>query len=216
MVDKYRYCICLLVLFVGVLLGFFISGVDINYLSGWKDFFEIFSYIATISLAGFAIWTLDAWKNQFEYQKRFDILKELADSFEDLRVIFKHIKSMKMYYCCRASGMLDSEMSELLEDLERSGQAWEIAINNYQKVWKSSLFFISDDDILLSVLSPFELRGKVGKDLRAFVADVIDKKGPAACICIEFKANAINNELAEVFRKTSAVLFETVRGSIGR
>lgn len=121
--DKFRFLICLLTMCVGVIFGLLLSGVNLNSLSGWKEVLELFSYIATISMAIFAIWTLDAWKAQFGFGKRFEALKELGDSFEDLRVILKHIEHMENYYFRKATGESDDELAMLLSDLEQTGKS---------------------------------------------------------------------------------------------
>ncbi|MBS4090405.1 hypothetical protein [Pseudomonas rustica] len=214
--DKFRFLICTMVLCVGALFGLLFSGVNINSLSGWKDVFELLSYVATVGMAGFAIWTLDAWKSQFGFERRFDTLKELGDSFEDLRVIFKHIKHMKTYYVQRSAGDEDSALSQVLEELDRTGLMWEAAINRYSKVWRSSLFFITEEEFQSFSIPPHKLREKIKKDLVQLVEEVYDRKGPEVCFYIDFKMAGIHNELVEIFRETEVLLFKIIKKALSK
>ena len=216
MMDKFRFLICLLTMCVGVIFGLLLSGVNLNSLSGWKEVLELFSYIATISMAIFAIWTLDAWKAQFGFGKRFEALKELGDSFEDLRVILKHIEHMENYYFRKATGESDDELAMLLSDLEQTGKKWDASITRYSKAWRSSLLFITEDEFVSFPIPPLELRSKIRTDLRKYVNEINGRTGFDACIYIKFKAGEIHNEIVNVFRETDLLMFEIIKKALSR
>lgn len=214
--DRFRFVICILILCVGVLLGMLLSGVNINSLSGWKDVWELLSFIATVATACFAIWTLGAWKAQFGFEKRFATLKDLGDSFEDLRVIFTHIGHIKTYWLRKSEGVEDSQLSDVLEDLERTGLMWESAINRYAKTWRSSLFFITEDQLEGFPINPNELRTKVKKDLTAVLNEVDGRTGPSISIFISFKLGGIHNEIVELFRESDVLLYKIIKLALTR
>ena len=214
--DRFRFVICMLILCVGVLLGLFLSGVNINSLSGWKDVLELLSFIATVATACFAIWTLGAWKAQFGFEKRFATLKDLGDSFEDLRVIFTHIGHIRVYWLRKSEGVEDSQLSEALEDLARSGPMWDSAINRYSKNWRSSLFFITADQLKGFPINPNELHAKVKKDLTTVLNEVDGRTGPEISAYISFKLGGIHNEISELFRESDVLLYKIIKQALTR
>jgi len=214
--DRFRFLICFLVLCVGVVFGLLLANAKINSFSGWKDFLEILSYVATVGMAGFAIWTLDAWKAQFGFEKRFATLKELGDSFEDLRVIFTHLRYIKAYHIEKSEGVDDSQLSELLADLERTGIMWDAAITKYAKNWRSSLFFITDDEFKTFAVNPQKLRSKIRSDLEALIQEVDGRTGPWISVYVSFKMAGINNEVVEIFRETDVLLFKIIKKSLSK
>lgn len=214
--DRFRYLICFLLVCVGVVLGLLLSGVNINSLSGWKDIWELLSFMATVATACFAIWTLGAWRAQFGFEKRFVTLKELGDSFEDLRVIFTHITHIKAYWLQKAEGIEDSQLSAELEDLERSGLMWDAAINRYAKNWRSSLFFITEDQLRRFPVNPYELRSKVKKDLNAICNEINDRTGEAIKVFISFKLGQVNNEIVEIVRESDVQLYKIIKQALTR
>jgi hypothetical protein len=193
-----------------------LSGVNINSLSGWKDIWELLSFMATVATACFAIWTLGAWRAQFGFEKRFVTLKELSDSFEDLRVIFTHITHIKAYWLQKARGIEDSKLSTELQDLERSGLMWDAAINRYAKNWRSSLFFITEDQLRSFPINPYELRSKVKKDLKAVCDEINGRTGEAICVFISVHLGRINNELVEITRESDVHLYKIIKQALTR
>lgn len=212
--DRFRFVICMLILCVGVLLGLLLSGVNINSLSGWKDWWELFSYVATVATACFAIWTLGAWRAQFGFEKRFATLKDLSDSFEDLRVVFTHLGHIKTYWLRKSEGIDDADLVEVLEDLERTGLMWDSSITRYAKTWRSSLFFITVDQLKSFPINPNELRTKVKKELNAVLNEIDGRTGPEISIYISFKLGGIHNELVEIFREADVQLYKIIKQAL--
>jgi hypothetical protein len=204
----------MLILCVGVLLGLLLSGVNINSLSGWKDWWELFSYIATVATACFAIWTLGAWRAQFGFEKRFATLKDLSDSFEDLRVVFTHLGHIKAYWLRKSEGIDDADLAEALDDLERTGLMWDSSITRYAKTWRSSLFFISVNQLESLPINPNELRTKVKNDLTAVLNEIDGRTGPPISIYISFKLGGIHNELVEIFREADVQLYKIIKQAL--
>ncbi|KFX67666.1 hypothetical protein TMS3_0120830 [Pseudomonas taeanensis MS-3] len=210
-VDKYRYGLCFLVLVVGVIIGMSVSGLNLNYFEGWKSFIELASYLVTIAMAIFAIFTLDAWKKQFKSQKKFDAFQELGRSVDSLRVIHDHIENMKAYCQGKASGEASSDLLDVEDMLECTGLSWRMAVEQYMKAWRNCILFLREDEVGDFMISPFDLRNKVRSELRKLVDVVEGKEGHEICFYIQYRCDELNNELILIFREANHAIFRHVR-----
>ncbi|MNO74993.1 hypothetical protein D3C76_660170 [compost metagenome] len=87
--------VVLLVCVVLVMFGAFLFSAWGNPKVGIKDFFEVLSYMATLGMAYFAWQALTAWKKQFNYQKRFEVLQELREATNGLMDGASYLKGLK-------------------------------------------------------------------------------------------------------------------------
>jgi len=206
--DKYRYVICILLLATGIVIGASIAGIEINYLLKWGKILEPLSNLSTIAMAAVAIYTLNAWREQFRYQKKFEAFQELGYSIDDLRVIHRHITNMEHYYCSKASGSEDSTLTEIEKALDDTGIKWSIAIERYTKAWRNCILFLSEKDIEKFPIPPHELREKIKKDLTKIVNDTIESTGQETCIYISFQCTKLNNEIIKILKDSNLEIYQ--------
>jgi hypothetical protein len=90
-----------------MIVGAFFSGVVMAPAFGGsdkvKDGFEIASFIATISVAVIAAFSLSIWRDQWKYNARQEALRRLHNSIEDLLCVEIYLKAYAWYkYSLRA------------------------------------------------------------------------------------------------------------------
>ena len=113
--------------------------------SSLKDALECTSFIATAMAAVVAIYTLNAWKEQFRHAERFKSLKDLKDAATNLHAFRGYLLAVQSR--CANQIITGGSVSEELDTYEQeSKQKCLTALEAYNRAWSTAVVFFSADE----------------------------------------------------------------------
>lgn len=130
-------------------VGLFMAGVVWRPVFGdyakLKDALECVSYLATAVAAVVAIYTLNAWKDQFRHAERFKSLKDLKDAATNLHTFRGYLLAIQSRCAYQISN--GGTVSDELDMHEKAcREKCLAAIEAYNRAWGTAVVFFTPEE----------------------------------------------------------------------